>query len=148
MVARCFDAVEETAESEEGSGSCSLTTASTAEEVAVEVRVILSGFSCSCLVLFGLDCETLKAVAEEVVEVASVVAVSCYWLIRRHYHRNVDGCYFLLFVSSFSFAGWRELKPKHSLSLSSRCSSFARSYAPIAPSPTASEEPEAERGSS
>jgi len=139
-------------ETGEGCGSCALTTASTAEEVAGVVAVTLSGFSCSCLVLFGIDCGTLKLVAEEVVEVAAlVVALSWCSLIRRHFLRNVDRGYLLLFASSFSFAGWRELKPKPSLSLSSHCSSFARSYAPIAPSPTAaagSEEPEVESGSS
>lgn len=131
----------------EGSGSCALT----AEEVVAEVAPTPSGFSCSCLVLFGIDCGKLKEAAEVAVE---VVALSCYSLIHRHYHRNADRDfrYSLSFVSSFSFSDWRELKPKSSPSLSSRCSSFAHSCAPIVPSPTeaaaASEEPPAESGSS
>jgi len=74
-------------EMEEGSGSCALTTAST----AVEVSVTLGEFSCSCLVLFGINSETLKAMVEEVVVL--VVALSLYLLIHRDYHRNVDRGY-------------------------------------------------------
>lgn len=122
-------------------GFCSF--ALTVEEVAVEAVALRSGFSCSCLVLFGRNCGKLTAEAE--VEVVAAVPL----LSRRHCHRNGDrdrDC-FLLFVSSFSFSDWRELKPKPLLSLSSRWSSFA----PIVPSPkvaAASEAPAAVTGSS
>lgn len=70
-------------------------------------------------------------------EAAAVLTVvtSCYLVIRQHYHRNRDCDYSLLSVSSFSFADWREPKPKPLLSLSSRCSSFA----PIVSLPKAEE---------